>query len=408
MDERNFSVEGPAQVHIQNIDGDLEVVGWSEGQISVVADEDEMPDAQWTEGVLVVRGGQDMQLRLPTNSQLSVERCDGDVSLANVATVSLKWVGGDAEVQNVTNLNVEFVASDLAVRNAGNVSGGQIQGDFEAHRIGNISLARVSGDVTLHQAQEVTITSVMGDLTIHEAQTITAAQVYGDATLHMVSGNVQMEVVRGDVQVESAEQVNIDSVNGDFAVSEARGALHVKHVNGDARLQGLASEASHQVHADGDLAIGLTPGPVRLDVRAHGSIRWDRSLGLNVEMDNRRQLVASLGEGGGQITATTHGSAAIFAAGDERGRRGRGRWNVAGTPVPPVPPVPPIPPIPPIPSVRVGGPGARTSAFGFTFGNQPRQRAAASAEERAAILRMLSEGKINAEQAARLLDALGG
>lgn len=405
MDERVFPVEGPARVHIHHANGDLEVVGWSEGQISVVADEDEMPDAQWSEGVLVLSSNDDLQLRLPTTSQLSVERCAGDVSLANVATVSLKWIGGDAEVHNVADLNVEFVSGDLSVRNAGNLGGGQAQGDFEAHRIGNISLARVSGDVTLHQAQDVNMTAIMGDLTIHEAQNISVAQVYGDATLHMISGNVQIEVVRGDAQIESAEQINIDSVNGDLAVSEARGALLVKHVNGDARLQGLAAEASHQIHADGDLALGLAPRPVRLDVRAHGSIRWDRSLGLNVETDNRRQLVASLGEGGGQITATTHGSAAIFAAGDERGRRGRGRWAVAGAPVPPVPAVPPIPPIPP---VRAQAPSVRTSAFGFAFGNQPRPRAAASAEERAAILRMLSEGKINAEQAARLLDALGG
>ena len=56
MAEQNFPVEGPVTVHILEVRGDLEVVGWAEGRVSVVADEDEMPDAAWREGALTLRG----------------------------------------------------------------------------------------------------------------------------------------------------------------------------------------------------------------------------------------------------------------------------------------------------------------------------------------------------------------
>ncbi len=402
MSEQVFPAEGPVRVHITDVSGDVEVIGWSEARVSLVADDDEMPYAQWNAGQLEISRAEDMRLRVPQGSQVQLDHGNGDASFNGIAEVSIGTITGDAEFQNVGNLNFGQVSGDCAVRNVGNVNGSEIGGDFEAHRVANTSLGRVNGDAEIHGAAQVSLSTVMGDLELHEAEAFTAGQVFGDVALHGVANDVNIENVRGDAQIEGASQVSLGDVHGDLVISEARGALNIRHVNGDVRLQHPAPGLDHIVRADGDVALGLTPGPVRLNVRAHGSIRWDRALGLTVQNEGRRQFEASAGEGGGLITVSAHGDVAVYVEGDERGRRGRGRWAVAGATVPAIPPIPPIPPVPPVPALP------RAATTGFAFGVPARRAPQVSAEERTVILQMLAEGKISADQAARLLDALGG
>ncbi len=402
MAEQTFPVEGPVAVQILDVSGDLEVIGWAESRVSVVADEDEMPDAEWRDGALTLRGGDDVIVRVPQGSNVEIERVAGDLDATNLGGLRLTQAMGDLDVSNLGALAFSQIAGDCEIRNAGAVEGGQVRGDFEAHRVGDLNVGQLMGDTEIHQAGSVRLQAVMGDLEIHEAADVVAAQVMGDADIEAVAGNVNLQAVRGDVAITGATNVRLETINGDLSVTDARGSVEARHVNGDARLQGLAADQTHSVHTDGDVALGIGPGPLRLTVRAHGSIRWDRSLGLTVESETRRQLVGRLGEGGGEITASAHGDAVVYIAGEERGRRGRARWAVAGAGaqgVPPIPPVPPVPPVPPIPPM---------ATFTAMWSGANQRAVAASAEEREAILKMLSERKISAEQAARLLDALGG
>lgn len=401
MAERSFPVEGPVTVHIVGVRGDLDIIGWAESRVSVIANEDEMPNAEWAEGLLTLHGGDDVRVRAPQGVSIEIEQCLGDLDAANIGALRVAQAMGDVELHDLGALSFGHIAGDCEIRNAGAVEGGQVRGDFEAHRVGDLSVGQLMGDAEIHQAGALRLQSVMGDLEIQEAAEVLAGQVMGDAEIEAVAGNVNLEAVRGDVEITGATNVRLSAVNGDLSVANARGSVEARHVNGDARLQGLANDLTHSVHADGDVALGIGPGPVRLTIRAHGSIRWDGSLGLTIESESKRQLVARLGEGGGEITASAHGDAVVYIAGEERRGRGRGRWAIAGArgqgipPIPPVPPVPPVPAMPPMPTFTMPGVANRRTV-------------AASAEERETILKMLSERKISAEQAARLLDALGG
>ena len=399
MAEQNFPVEGPVTVHILEVRGDLEVVGWAEGRVSVVADEDEMPDAAWREGALTLRGGDDVTVYVPQGTNVEIERVAGDLDATNVGVLGVSQAMGDVEIHNAGTVAFGQIAGDCGLRNTGAVEGGQVRGDFEAHRVGDLNVGQLMGDAEIHQAGSVRLQAIMGDLEIHEAADVVAAQVMGDAEIEAVVGNVNLEATRGDVAITGATNVRLNSVNGDLSVADARGPVEVRHVNGDARLHGLAADQTHSVHTDGDVALGIGPGPLRLNLRAHGSIRWDRSLGLVVENGTRRPLVGRLGEGGGEITASAHGDAVVYMAGDDRGRRGRTRWAVVGAGAPGMPPVPPVPPVPPAPPMPT---------FTSMWGGANQRTVSASPEEREAILKLLSERKISAEQAARLLDALGG
>ncbi|MFN8470670.1 MAG: hypothetical protein U0822_00495 [Anaerolineae bacterium] len=402
MSQQTFSMDsaGDAQINITDASDDLTIVGWSQPRVVINADEDDLPEAHWQDNVLYVTHVHDAQLRVPEGASVSIERVGGDIEIVGIRAVRIGMSAGDTELSRVSEVNLGTVAGDMEIEQAGQVSIDAVMGDLEVHSAGAVNIGRVNGSAELHRVGPVRIEATMGDLEVHEAEGLSLGQVFGDVELNHVGGDLTIGAIRGDAEIEGVGNVQLEKVSGDLVVRDVRGSVNAV-VQGDISLHGLPSAQSHTVRADGDVAVGLEPGPVVLNIQAHGSIRWDRSLGLTVQSDTRRQLVARLGEGGGEINVNAHGDVVVYPAGEERGRRGRGRhgWAMAGgsegTRVPPVPPTPPIPPIPPIPPMP---------AMPFA---SPRRAAQNLAEERSVILGMLAEGKINAEQAARLLDALG-
>ncbi|MFN8481641.1 MAG: hypothetical protein U0768_01120 [Anaerolineae bacterium] len=405
MSQQMYSLEGvgEAQINITDASDDITIVGWSQPRIVINADEDDLPQTHWQDNVLVVPHLHDAQVRVPEGASVSIERIGGDIEVVSVRSIRIGMAAGDTELSRVTEITLGTVAGDLEIEQAGQVSIEAVMGDIEIHSAGAVHVGRVNGGAELHRVGPVRIEATMGDLEVHEAEGVSLGQVFGDVELHNVGGDLTIGTVRGDAEVEGVGNVYLEKVSGDLVVRGVRGNVNAV-VQGDVSLHGLPAGQSHTVRADGDVALGLEPGPVALNIQAHGSIRWDRSLGLNVQSDTRRQLVARLGEGGGEINVNAHGDVVVYPAGEERGRRGRGRhgWAVAGAnegprvpPMPPTPPMPPIPPIPPIPPMA----GVSVASG--------RRAAPSLVEERSVILNMLAEGKINAEQAARLLDALG-
>ena len=399
MSQQTYSLEGAGegQVNITDASGDITIVGWSQPRIVIYADEDDQPEAQWQGNVLNVSHVHDAQLRVPESASVSIERAGGDIEVVAVRALRIGMAAGDTELSRVGELSLGTVAGDLEIEQAGQVSIDAVMGDLEIHSAAAVNVGRVNGGAELHRVGPLRIETTMGDLEVHEAEGVSLGQVFGDAELHHVGGDLMASTIRGDAEVESVNNVQLEKVSGDLVIRDVQGSVNAV-VQGDISLHKLPSSQSHTVRADGDVALGLDPGPVTLNIQAHGSIRWDRSLGLTVQSDTRRQLVARLGEGGGEINVNAHGDVVVYPAGEERGRRGRGRhgWVMAGAGEGPrVPPIPPIPTIPPMPSL--GGipvAGVRRPPVNLV-------------EERSVILKMLAEGKITAEQAARLLDALG-
>lgn len=402
MSQQTYALEGAgeAQITITDASDDITIVGWSQPRIVINADEDDLPEAQWQGNVLYIPHLHDAQVRVPESASVSIERIGGDIEVVGVRRVRIGMAAGDTELSRVNEISLGTVAGDLEIEGAGQVSIDAVMGDLEIHSAAAVNVGRINGSAELHRVGPVRVEATMGDLEVHEAEGVSLGQVFGDVELHNVGGDLTIGAVRGDAEVEGVGNVNLEKVSGDLVARNVRGNVNAV-VQGDVSLHGLSSAQRHTVRADGDVAVGLEPGPVALDIQAHGSIRWDRSLGLTVQSDTRRQLVARLGEGGGEINVNAHGDVVVYPAGEERGRRGRGRhgWATAGASegprVPPVPPVPPMPPMPPIPPMA-----------GVSFATT-RRAPVNLVEERSVILNMLAEGKINAEQAARLLDALG-
>ncbi len=246
---------------------------------------------------------------------------------------------------------------------------------------------------------------------------------------------LKFEVAHGDVRLNDIEgAAGLAMVAGDFRATNVRGALNVAQVHGDSQLEGpfLAADG-YAVSTSGDAHIRLmAEDDVRLTVRALGRVR--SNLPLTPSTDGTTTYTAALGEGKVRVVLTANGDLRIeAAAGGREDVRGPGekRWGPGGDPFSDLSglgerirqqvtaslaaaginpetgeinigpgrvswgrgraPEPPRPPKPPRPTATQG----------------PPQAAGPTTPEQLAVLKMLEEGRISAEEADSLLRALG-
>ena len=366
---RTISAGKTPKIKVDSIGGDLSVVGW-DGEILIKGDEDELSLVQNDEEISLSCGG-DLALRVPKG-----------------ATFEFANIGGDASIRGVQgSIDLSNIGGDLSIRDAGSVTIGNISADF--------SLRNAKGDIHVKNAG--------GDVSIRE--------VDGNVTLDAVGDDLALRGAGGDVKVNVGEDVIVyldPKADGEYSV-----------VAGDDILLVLPESTHATLTMQGDQIDIDLPGvehdedaTERVVVLGDGSAKISLSAGGDVRVSNREdagEYAEEFGNFAGinfdfsgfgerisrqvhervsrQVErATRRAEEAVRRAerhAERHARRGRvgmeiGRWNwdFKGTPKPPTPPVPPVEPV--------------------------------SDDERMAILKMLAEKKITAEQAEQLLSALEG
>lgn len=405
----------------------------------------------------------DGRLTVPRALAVRVARVDGDLRAVDLGTgLEIAQVNGDATLQHIGGpVSCQAVMGDLRVREIdGELDCGRVAGDIDVDRVrGPVRLSdAIDGDLDLADvADDVTANAVHGDLTVQGCGGLRAESISGDGRIENARGEVHLERVSGDAKIEDCQGiVTIENVDGDLSATNVTAGLEVSNVGGDARLTtGFAPGANFaiRVHGSARLAVMGEPGQVsaRFDLRTpSGRIANDLPLENADRSPNRLQGELAGGsatvrvESDGPITLTgreggfdwgsmgnlfgdiskdfadAFGAFASAGSGEFEGRirehaekigrqaeevarkaseraqrhaermarqaeRQGQRWGAGagGWWRPPSPPQPPPRPATP-PSQRPG-----------------------SSEERLMILRMVADGRITAEEAARLLDALG-
>ncbi len=353
------------KVKVAVVGGDVSVVGW-DGDILIKGDEDEINFEQNGEEITLSCAG-DLALRVPKGASFEFGNVGGDAAIRGVqGDVSLQAVGGD-----------------LSIREAGAVTIGSIGADF--------SLRHAHGDVRVRNAG--------GDVSIRDAE--------GKVVLDSVGNDLALRGARGDVKVNVGEDVIIyldPRADGEYSVVAGDDILLVIPPDADATLtmQGDQIEVDLPgVEADEDVTervVVLGSGSAKISLSAGGDVRvssredageyadeFGNFAGINFDFSGLGDRISRRVEEATR-RATKRAEEAMRRAerhAERHARRGRvgleiGRWNwdFKGGPKPPVPPVPPSDPV--------------TDA------------------ERMAILKMLAEKKITAEQAEQLLAALEG
>lgn len=353
------------RIRIDAIDGDLSVVGWDGEDILIKTDEDELT-LQHNGEEVIFSSTDDVSLRIPRDSSLSIERIGGDMALRGVmGNVEIKEIDNDLSMRDVNSVVIGTIQADFSLRSAkGNLYVKSVGGDVSVRDVdGNITLDSVADDLALRGARGNIKVNVGEDVVVYlepkpeGAYSITAGddillvlKPNANVTLSMHGDKIEMDWPDIENQVDITERV---LVLGDGAAKISLNA------GGDIRVTNDA-EAGNSAEDFGNFA------------------------GMNFDWSGFGERISRQVE---QATARAAKRAEEAARRVERhaerqARRWKGnvkvgRWNwemgPKGVPTPPTPASEPV-----------------------------------AEEERMAVLKMLAEKKITAEQAEQLLNALEG
>jgi hypothetical protein len=352
-------------IKIDSIDGDLSVVGWEGEDILIKTDEDELTLQQDGDAVSF-SCTDDVSLRVPRDASLLIQRIGGDMALRGV----------------LGNVEIKEIDSDLSMREVGSVTIDTIDADFSLRGAkGNLYVKSVGGDVSVRDVE-------------------------GSVTFESVADDMALRGARGNVKINVGEDVVVylePKVDGAYSITAGDDILLVLKPNANVTLSMSGDEI--QVDWPGienqedmtERVLVLGDGSAKISLNAGGDIRvtndaeagnsaedFGNFAGMNFDWSGFGERISRQVE---QATARAAKRAEEAARRVERhaerhARRWRGnvkvgRWNWElghkGVPTPPSPPSEPV-----------------------------------AEEERLAVLKMLAEKKITAEQAEQLLNALEG
>ena len=351
------------KIIVDVIGGDLSVVGWDGADLLMKGDEDDTRFEQTDEAVSVSCSG-DLSLRVPKE-----------------AFLQFKTIGGDASIRGVMgNIELMEVNGDLSIRDAGSIAIGTVASDF--------SLKSARGDLYIKNAN--------GDVSIRD--------VDGNVTIDSVADDLALRGARGNIKVNVGEDVVVylePQANGEYSINAGDDILLVlpKSANATVSMQGDEIDVDWQgiekdeeatervvVLGDGSAKITLSAGgEVRVTNRAdagESAEEFGNFAGLNFDWSGfgdriSRQVEQATSRAAKRVEEATRRAERHAERHIRHGKSGLvvGRWNwdFKGTPKPPTPPSEPV-----------------------------------SEDERMAILKMLAEKKITAQQAEELLSALEG
>ena len=362
---RIISAGKTPSIKIEAIDGDLSVVGWDGEDILIKTDEDELT-LQHNGETVSFSCTDDVSLRVPRDASLSIERVGGDMALRGVlGSIKINEIDNDLSMRDVANVSIETIKADFSLRGAkGNLAVKSVGGDVSIRDVeGNIALDSVADDLALRGARGNVKVNVGEDVVVY-------LEPKADGAYSITAGDDILLVLKPTANVTL-------SMNGDEIDVDWPGIENQDDITERVLVLGDGS-SKISLNAGGDIR-------VTSDAEAGNSAEdFGNFAGMNFDWSGFGERISRQVE---QATARAAKRAEEAARRVERhakrhaGRWGgnvkAGRWNwemgPKGVPIPPSPPSEPV-----------------------------------AEEERLAVLKMLAEKKITAEQAEQLLSALEG
>lgn len=442
MSNQVIEVEGATSLEITRA-ADVSVVGSDDDQVYLMGD----PDVEVSRDGDTLRLGtaNDLNVRMPRRLFLQLGPIGGDarvydlsggVAIAGASDARVEAIRGEVTIAN-TNGDVTMRAIDGPLRVD------HVSGDFRADGCRGAEIDNVSGDLRITAIQgDVRVNNVGSDATLENcAGQVRLGHVGGDLVARNLAGGIEAGRVGGDVRLQTAFAPGRDyrvecggSADVLLAGDPTRASVRFAIDSGDrdvncnlplhdlerqpGYLRGIlgAGESTVRVQAGGSVRLAAARPNLGFEGGFEGMMDF---IGETIESALEGSFSGMFGEGQGrdfqrrmeelgerlsrqaeqaarraeEIGRRESEKAARRAERlaqkaarqaqrqSERGWRWGGNWGGFNWNPPPPPPPPGRPPAPP---------------------RQP------SDEERLVILRMLAEGQISTEDAARLLDALGG
>ncbi len=364
---KTISAGHTPRIIIENIGGDLSLVGWEGDDILLKGNDDEMHFKQDGDQVKI-SCDDDISLRVPKAASIYINTIGGDASIRGLmGDIELKEIEGDLSIRDVNSVAIDTIKSDFSLRGAK----------------GHLAVKSAHSDVSIRDVDgNVSLESVADDLALRDVRGNVSANVAEDVVFYLnpQAGNAYAITAGDDILLVMPAKAN------------ATLTLNADEI--DVEWKGVANEedATSRVITLGD-------GSAMVTLSAGGDIRVTNQSDAGDSAEDFGNFAGIGGDWSGfgerisrQVEQATRGAArkaeeaahdAARKADDIARRMNR----------------------------RAGPRGAGSGPWNWDLSPKgvpmpPKQQA--SEEERMAILKMLQEKKITAEEADNLLSALEG
>lgn len=358
---KTISAGRSPKIFIENISGDLSLVGW-EGEDILIKGDDEALRIRQDGEEINISCSDDLSIRAPKGSSVSIKHIVGDASVRGIlGGLDLTEVNGDLSIRDVDSVAINTVNSDFSLRGAkGSLAVKNAHGDVSIREVdGNISLDAIENDLALRDVRGNISANVSEDVVFYlNPQPGKAYSISAGSDILLV-----MPPKANATLTLSADDINVDWVGNEIKQNDGNQVITV---------------------GDGSATIALSAGgDIRISNRADAgdsAEEFGNFAGMGMDWSGFGERISRQVE---QATrrASQKAEAAMRKAEHNRERAERrsgflkvGRWNWDVTPK------------------------------GMPVSPKPK----ATEEERLAILKMLQDKVITADDADKLLAALEG
>lgn len=371
---KTISAGRTPRIVIERVDGDLSLVGW-DGEDVLLKGDDEITQVNHSGNEIYVSCDDDMSIRAPKDATILIHNIGGDASIRGIlGGIELKEAGGDLSIRDVGSLNIDTVHADLSLRGAkGHLFVRNAASDVSIREVeGNVSLDAVGDDLALRDVHGNVSANVGEDVVFYlnpqpgKTYSINAGE---DILLVMPpKANATLSMNADEISIDwKGVELEEDATSGTIVVGDGS-AIVTLSAGSDIRVSNQ-SDAGESAEDFGNFA------GIGMDWSGFGERISKQVAQATKRAADASRRAAEAGRRAEQRAEEVRRRAEERVESRMRGKVnvGVGRWNWDISPKGPIPPIPP-----------------------------------ASEEERLAILKMLQEKKITAEDADKLLSALEG
>jgi hypothetical protein len=406
MTQQTFAVSERPRVVITQVDGNLTVQTWKEPGIRVeTADTPgELYEEDDTVTISDCKG--DLALWVPTikhgirwiSTDVSATHLSGKATIEGTGEVVLKDVGGNVTLKNIAGgVVLENVTATAEVMNVGGdlhaasiptlLGRKGIGGELTVSDVARLEVDAVGGSARLHKVGNASINAVGGNLEAEGIETSLRCHAVGGDCWVRNSANAEMHITNtgGNLQMEGALRGHMGNVGGNLHLRTtfpADSSTHF-HVAGNATVE-LPDDANVALHAvvggqvSGEALGSKRGGSFANLVYGNGAAKLSLIVGGNLRLlGSNVPRSRSMGESWSDFGRE------MAELGREMGRMGRHMGRGVAT-------------------------AFRESDRSHRYDDRRQEKSSTYARDRAAILRMVAEGRITPEEGHMLLSGLKG
>ncbi len=368
MEKFNLDLDEKTKVRIESIGGDLRITGRDGSKLEAQAPDYGELKVEQNEDEITISARSAVLIYLPASTPVTVERVGGDVRATGLReSLAVESVGGDLRLKRIGHTEIQWIGGDLTARKMDS----------------DLIVAQVGGDAVIENVEGAVRCNAIGaDLLLRSVKGVVEVFVGGDASVEIVP------------QKEAASRVVTGSDLTCYLPEEASANVHV---NAGGEL--VLVEPGEFEEAEEGILFRLGDGQGEVDLTSGGDLwlRVGKYEALNTEdwiNDITSRAEASAAEVEARVGAIVGGAFAFDA--DHIAERVRKSVSKARR--------------------KAERAHKRAASYGvsdgknlrISFGKHGSKPVEISDEERMTILHMVEEGKINVEEAEKLLSALEG